>query len=92
MLFTGCEIRIQKTLPEVSRPRAQFFACGPKLTVIDFFFFKSAAGRILAFPAIRLIAAAGGILRYLTRVWNPIFYARATGYLFCFREDLLAKL
>ena len=31
----------------------------------------SGAGEILAFPAVWLVAAAGGILRYLTTVGNP---------------------
>ena len=49
MLFTGCEVRMRKTVPEVlktaqgrgtfSRPRAQFFSSGPKLPVNNVFYF-----------------------------------------------------
>jgi hypothetical protein len=47
------------------------------------FFCKSAAGGILAFSAIRLAAAAGGILRYLTTVRNPIRNGRSKAKFFC---------
>ncbi len=57
MLFTGCEVRMRKTVPEVlktadpegrgtfSRPRAQFFSSGPKLPVNNVFIFYPSFGQ-----------------------------------------------
>jgi hypothetical protein len=81
-IFYSLAALFRKILFSPLEEKSHIFA--PPCNILYLFFCKSAAGGILAFSAIWLAAAAGGILRYLTTVRNPIrINGRSKAKIFC---------